>query len=181
MLLGIFRPNKGTVHFKGKPVFEITPRERAKEIAYVPQFHKTAFDYKVMDIVLMGRAPHKPFFLSYSQNDVDSALWALEKLSILSLKNRNYTEISGGERQLVLVARALAQGASLLIMDEPSASLDYGNQIMLLERIKNIANEGYTIILSTHFPDHALWIADRVVMLQKRRHCSRRTTRRGYE
>ena len=166
LLLGIYRPKKGTVLFMGKPISDIPPRELARNIAYVPQFHKTAFEYRVMDIVLMGRSPHKAFFSPYSPKDMDIALWALEKLSILHLQNRKYTEISGGERQLALVARALTQGSSVLVMDEPSASLDYGNQVMLLEQIRTLADEGYTVIKSTHFPDHALWIAHRVIMLQ---------------
>ncbi|NJL59788.1 MAG: ABC transporter ATP-binding protein [Desulfobacteraceae bacterium] len=114
----------------------------------------------------MGRTPHKSFFSRYSKLDKETAFHAMEKLSVLRLKDKNYTEISGGERQLVLIARALAQGADTLVMDEPATSLDFGNQIMLLDRISRLAQEGYTFIKSTHFPDHALWIADRVIMLQ---------------
>lgn len=166
VILGIYPPKSGTVFFNGRSVSEIAPKELAKKIAYVPQFHKMVFAYNVTDIVLMGRTPHKSFFSRYSKLDKETAFHAMEKLSVLRLKDKNYTEISGGERQLVLIARALAQGADTLVMDEPATSLDFGNQIMLLDRISRLAQEGYTFIKSTHFPDHALWIADRVVMLQ---------------
>ena len=89
----------------------------------------------------------------------------MERLSISHLKDKRYTEVSGGERQLILIARALTQGADTLIMDEPANSLDFGNQIRLLDEIRKLSLEGYTFIKSTHFPDHALWIADRVIML----------------
>ena len=166
VMLGIYRPRLGAVFFEGRSMLEITPRELAKRIAYVPQFHRMAFAYRVMDVVLMGRLPHKPFFFRYSQEDRETALHALERLSISHLKDKRYTEVSGGERQLILIARALAQGADTLIMDEPANSLDFGNQIRLLDEIRKLAQEGYTFVKSTHFPDHALWIADRVIMLQ---------------
>ena len=166
VMLGIYRPRCGAVFFEGRSMLEIAPKELARRIAYVPQFHRMVFSYRVMDIVLMGRLPHKPFFFRYSQNDRDAALHALERLSISHLKDKRYTEVSGGERQLILIARALAQGADTLIMDEPANSLDFGNQIRLLDEILKLAQEGYTFVKSTHFPDHALWIADRVIMLQ---------------
>jgi iron complex transport system ATP-binding protein len=167
VLLGIFRPEKGAVLFEGKTVSQIGPKELAKRIAYVPQTHKMAFAYSVMDIVLMGRTPHKPFFSRYSEADKEIAHHALERLSIVHLKDKSYTEISGGERQLSLIARALTQSADVLVMDEPANGLDYGNQIRLLEQVNDLAQDGYTFVMSTHFPEHALWTADRVVMLQK--------------
>jgi iron complex transport system ATP-binding protein len=166
VLLGIFRPTKGSVLFEGKPVTRIAPKELAKRIAYVPQTHRMAFAYKVLDVVLMGRSPHKSFFSRYSSEDVEIALHFLDRLSISHLKDRSYTEVSGGERQLTLIARALTQGADTLIMDEPTNGLDFGNQIRLLDQLADLARDGYTCIESTHFPDHALWIADRVVMLK---------------
>lgn len=169
LLLGIYRPSKGSVLFEGKSVAEMTPRDLAKRIAYVPQTHRMAFAYNVLDVVLMGRSPHKPFFSRYSKEDAEIALHSLERLSIAHLKDRSYTEVSGGERQLTLIARALCQGADTLIMDEPTNGLDFGNQIRLLDRIADLAQYGYTFIKSTHFPDHALWIADDVVMLQEGR------------
>jgi len=166
LILGIYRPLCGTVFFEGRSMMDITARELARRIAYVPQSHRMVFAYKVMDVVLMGRMPHKSFFFRYSDQDREAALHSLERLSILHLKDKRYTDVSGGERQLILIARALAQGADTLVMDEPANSLDFGNQIRLLDEIQKLAREGYTFIKSTHFPDHALWIADRVILLQ---------------
>lgn len=166
LLLGLYQPQSGQVLLDGRPVSAIAPRQLARWIAYVPQVHRLSFGYRVLDVVLMGRLPHKPFFFRYSRADEQIAIQALKRLSISHLKDRPYTEVSGGERQLILIARALAQGADIFIMDEPVNGLDYGNQIRLLARIADLADSGYTFIKTTHFPDHALWIADRVVMLK---------------
>ncbi len=169
LLLGLYRPQSGQVLLEGRPVSAIAPKQLALRIAYVPQVHRLSFGYRVLDVVLMGRMPHKPFFFRYGEADELAALKALERLSITHLKDRPYTEVSGGERQLILIARALAQGADIFIMDEPVNGLDYGNQIRLLGRIADLARSGYTFIKTTHFPDHALWISDRVVMLKEGR------------
>jgi len=168
ILLGLFRPgNGGKVLFEGREISSINQKMLARSIAYVPQIHRASFAYRVLDVVLMGRMPHKSFFARYNQQDTEMARSALEKLSILHLEDRPYTEISGGERQLTLIARAMTQGAHSFIFDEPANGLDYGNQIKLLEELINLSREGYTFIKSTHFPDHALWVADRVVMLKE--------------
>lgn len=167
VLLGLYRPERGEVSLEGRPMREMTPRELARKIAYVPQTHNMSFAYSVMDVVLMGRAPYMSFFSRYSREDKEIALHALERLSITNLKDRVYTELSGGERQLVLIGRALTQGADTLVMDEPLNGLDYGNQIRLLECIAGLAQEGYTFIKTTHFPDHALWVSSRVVLLRR--------------
>lgn len=166
IMLGLLRPARGRVFFSDRDILHVSPKFLAKEIAYVPQIHKSSFPYAVMDIALMGRIPHKTFFFRYSKADMSIAHDALEKLSILHLANRAYTEISGGERQLTLIARALAQGAKTFIMDEPASGLDYGNQLRLLDQIIKLSREGYTFIKSTHSPEHALWIADRAVMIK---------------
>ena len=166
LLLGLHHPQEGRVLFEGRPVCDIPPKQMSKRVAYVPQFHRLSFGYRVLDVVLMGRMPHKPFFFRFCNDDEKASLEALERLSIAHLKDRPYTEMSGGERQLTLVARALAQGADIFIMDEPVNGLDYGNQIRLLSRITDLAHHGYTFIKTTHFPDHALWFSDRVVMLK---------------
>jgi iron complex transport system ATP-binding protein len=154
------------VRLEGRVVTETAAKELARRIAYVPQTHRLSFGYRVMEVVLMGRMPHKPFFFQYSEQDRAVAMNALERLSIVHLKDQPYTEVSGGERQLTLIARALAQGADIFIMDEPVNGLDYGNQIRLLGQIADLAANGYTFIKTTHFPEHAIWISDRVVMLK---------------
>jgi iron complex transport system ATP-binding protein len=166
VMLGMLKPSHGRVSYKGTEVSRIGARRLAREIAYVPQTHRSAFAYSVIDVALMGRIPHKAFFFKYSKKDLDIAYDALRRLSILHLAERAYTEISGGERQLTIIARALAQGAKTMIMDEPASGLDYGNQLRLLEQISELAREGYTFIKSTHSPEHALWIADRAIMIK---------------
>ena len=168
VLLGLHHPKQGgAVRFEGRELSSINRKILARRIAYVPQFHRASFAYRVLDVVLMGRMPHKPFFARFSRDDLRLAREALEKLSILHLEDRPYTEISGGERQLALIARAMTQGAHTFIFDEPANGLDYGNQIRLLEELVNLSSEGYTFIKSTHFPDHALWVADRVLMMKE--------------
>jgi iron complex transport system ATP-binding protein len=166
-LLGLYPLDKGRVLFEGRAISSVQQKALARSIAYVPQIHRASFAYRVIDVVLMGRIPHKTFFSRFSAEDRDIALGALEKLSILHLQDRPYTRISGGERQLTLIARAMTQGARTFIMDEPANGLDYGNQIKLLESLLDLGEDGYTFIKSTHFPDHALWVADRVIMLKE--------------
>lgn len=166
LILGLLTPLKGSVRIDGIDIPGIGIREFARKIAYVPQSHKTVFPYSVTDIVLMGRIPHKTFFFKYSKDDLRVAHEALDKLSIQHLAQRPYTEISGGERQLAIIARALAQGAKTFILDEPASGLDYGNQLRLLEQIISLSKEGYTFIKSTHSPEHALWIGDRTIMIK---------------
>ncbi len=169
VLLGLYPPDSGQILLEGDPVSELTPRQLARKIAYVPQTHKMSFAYSVFDVVLMGRAPYTSIFSRYSKEDYDIAMETMDRLSITKLKDRIYTEVSGGERQLALIGRALAQGADTLVMDEPLTGLDYGNQIRLLECIKGLSCEGYTFIETTHFPDHALWISNRAVLMRQGR------------
>jgi iron complex transport system ATP-binding protein len=166
LLLGLLTPAAGMICIRGKNTREMTQQELACRLAYVPQVHREAFGYSVFDVVLMGRMPRTSFFARYGKRDRSIAWESLEKLSISHLAEHPYTEISGGERQLTLIARSLAQGAGTFIMDEPTNGLDYGNQVRLLDRIGRLASEGFTFIYTTHHPDHALAIADRVVMMK---------------
>lgn len=167
IMLGFLQPETGAVFFAGNALKKISPQLLARRIAYVPQVHREAFGYTVEDIVLMGRMPYHTFFSTFSTKDRELAAGAMKKLEIFHLRDRPYTEISGGERQLALIARSLTQGADVFIMDEPVNGLDYGNQMRLLQGIKSLAKEGLTFIMTTHFPDHALMTADRVILLQQ--------------
>ena len=166
LILGLCQPDNGEVNLDGRSVKTLGPRALARNVAYVPQVHRMAFSFSMRDVVMMGRIPHKPFFFKYSKNDEQLAEAAMKRLGILHLKDRPYTDVSGGERQLCLIARALTQGAHTFVMDEPVTGLDYGNQIRLLSIIRDLAKEGYTFIQTTHFPDHALWMGGRVLMLK---------------
>ncbi len=167
LMLGILRPDFGSVRLDRREMHRIPARERARRLAYVPQVHREAFGYRVFDVVLMGRMPHSGWLGRYGETDRRLATEALERIGISHLAERPYTRISGGERQMTLIARALAQGARVLVLDEPTNGLDYGNQQRLLERISELRSNGYTCLFTTHHPDHARQVADRVVMLQQ--------------
>jgi iron complex transport system ATP-binding protein len=164
-LLGLQRPLAGAVTIDTTPLARLRPAEIAKRMAYVPQAHVTEFSYSVLDVVLMGRTARLRPFASPGANDERIAAEKLVGLGIGDLADADYTRISGGQRQLVLIARALAQETPLLVMDEPTASLDFGNQAMVLARIRDLAAEGYGVVLSTHDPDHALLVAHRVAVI----------------
>jgi len=167
LMLGILHPHGGRVRLDGQDIRRIPAKERAMRLAYVPQVHREAFGYRVFDVVLMGRMPHAGFLGRYGATDRLLAREALERMGVSHLGDRPYTEISGGERQMTLIARALAQGARVLVLDEPTNGLDYGNQQRLLDRLMALKKENYTCLFTTHHPDHARRVADRVVMLQQ--------------
>jgi len=164
-MLGLLHPAAGVVRLDGTPVQEFTPGARAKKIAYIPQFTTPVYNYTVLESVLMGVAGQLGPIANPAHKHVKAAEAALDRLGISHLKNRGFGRISGGERQLALLARALVQNAGILIMDEPTASLDYGNQHRVLGIIKALCNDGYTVLLSTHNPDVAFQYANRAVML----------------
>ncbi|PZP53467.1 MAG: ABC transporter [Agrobacterium fabrum] len=163
-ILGLLPVQAGEVLLDGKALSGWSRRERAKRIAYVPQTHAALFPFTVLDVVLMGRTAHLPAFAAPDGHDRDIALGALAGLGMGHLQDRPYTEVSGGERQMALIARALAQQPEILVMDEPTANLDYGNQLRLLSHIQQLAARGISIILSTHNPDHVFMVADRVAL-----------------
>jgi iron complex transport system ATP-binding protein len=135
----------------------------------VPQAHTPPFPFAVRDVVLMARTAHLGVFGSPSRRDTVIAEDALETLGISGLARARYTEISGGERQLVLIARALAQQSEFLVMDEPASNLDFGNQVRVLRRVKELAGRKLGLLMTTHFPDHAFLCASRVALLQRGR------------
>lgn len=164
-LLGILTDYSGEILVGGDNIRALPPRERAKRIAYIPQTHTPTFGYSVLDTVLMGTTRQLSPFMEPKQSQIDQSYAALERVGVSHLAERNFTRLSGGEQQLVLVARAIAQQADILIMDEPTSSLDYGNQLRVLEQVKGLAREGYMVLLSTHNPQHALSFADSVLAL----------------
>lgn len=155
-ILGFLPILEGNIFIEGKNKKNYTRKELARQIAYVPQYHIPPFPYVVKDVVLMGRGIHISEFSKPSKKDIACVNQIMEKLGIYHLKDCVYTEISGGERQLVLIARALAQETSFLLMDEPASNLDYGNQMKLLEEMKALAKEGIGVCYSSHHPEHAM-------------------------
>lgn len=164
-LLGLLPSQAGQVFVSGKALAGLSRQDLARTLAYVPQAHNAQFPYTVLDMVLMGRTAHLGMFARPSEKDRRAANAALDRLGIAELATAEYTRISGGQRQLALIARALAQEAPAVVMDEPTASLDFGNQVLVLKEVSALASRGLGIVLSTHDPDHAFSIADRVVLL----------------
>ena len=140
-------------------------QERARRIAYVPQVHTPPFPFTVHDVVVMGRAAHIGSLGVPGKKDQRIADDAIEMLDIAHLSQKIYTKISGGERQLVLLARAIAQQPQLLCMDEPTASLDFGNQVLVMNRIRTLSAAGITVIMTTHAPSHAFYCADQTAVM----------------
>lgn len=165
-LLGLLKPLAGEAQIDGRSLDALTVRERARRLAYVPQSHVATFAFTVETVVLMGRAAHGNLFSAPSAADRAVAARALEKFGIAPLAQRPYTMISGGERQLVLLARALAQEPKFIVLDEPTASLDFGNQGKVMREIRALAAAGHGVLFTTHDPNHALRAADRAYLLR---------------
>lgn len=166
IMLGLLQPRAGEVRVDGQPLSHLARRELARRTAYVPQVHAAPFPYTVRQVVTMGRLPARGLFRAPGGHDRDVVENVLAHMDIGHLAERPYTEVSGGERQLALIARALAQEAPLLIMDEPLAGLDYGHQVRLLERLEGLAAAGYGVLMTTHDPDQPLSGCDRVALLK---------------
>ena len=152
-LLGV-NDYRGTIEIDGNNIKELSSREYAKLVSYIPQSVQINIDYSVCDFVSFGRNPHIVFGASPSQKDYEIVANCIEKCGISELFNKNINKISGGERQLAFIARALAQESPIIVMDEPTAALDFGNQQKLFKIISSLANEGKTIIFTTHNPNH---------------------------
>lgn len=166
-LLGLLKPKAGEVRLGDKPLDNYSIRERARVVAYVPQVHISTFAFTVETVVLMGRTAHGSLFSRPSGQDRAVAQAALERFGIAALASRPYTMISGGERQLVLLARALAQEPQFIVLDEPTASLDFGNQGKVMREIRALAKSGHGVLFTTHDPNHALRAADRAYLLRE--------------
>lgn len=166
-ILGLIPALAGQVLLQGKPLSAYSRRHVAQQMAYVPQTAPNGFAFKVIDLVLMGRSAHIALFAAPSIADRALAEQCLAQLGIADLAQRLYTQLSGGEQQLVLLARALAQQPSVLILDEPTASLDFGNQIRVLDQIRALSAQGLAIFICTHQPEHAYRVADQVLLFKK--------------
>jgi iron complex transport system ATP-binding protein len=164
-ILGLLPAQEGEVLVDGVAMGRLTRFQIARRLAYVPQAHAAHFPFRVVDMVVMGRTAHLGLFAAPSLDDRRRALSALATLGIGNLADTEYTRISGGQRQLALIARALAQDAPAIVMDEPTANLDFGNQVTVLAEVKRLATQGLAVLLSTHDPDHAFSISDRVALL----------------
>jgi iron complex transport system ATP-binding protein len=165
-LLGLIPARGGEALLMDKPLAALSAPARARLIGYVPQVHHGTFAFTVESVVLMGRTAHGSLFAAPSAHDRDVCHAALERFGIGSLAQRAYTEISGGERQLVLLARALAQEPRFIVLDEPTASLDFGNQGKVMREIRTLSEAGLGVLFTTHDPNHAMRAATRAYLLR---------------
>lgn len=165
-MLGLLHAYTGTIHIDGEDASQFPPRRLARKIAYIPQSNAPAFNYTALDMVLMGTSAQINALATPGKREAEAAMAALERLGIADFADRGFLRISGGERQLVLIARALAQQSEILLMDEPTANLDYGNQIRVLRSIRSLAEEGYTVLLSTHHPEQAFMFSHEIIAMQ---------------
>lgn len=158
-LLGLLKLKSGEIQVGGKNIVLMKPNEIAQNIAYVPQMHEKSFSYKVIDVVLMGRTYASRMFSPPGLEEKEKALDALKQVGLLDKKDRDYTRLSGGELQLVMVARALAQNSSVLIMDEPTAHLDFHHELKVMDIITKLVNEKkLSVVMSTHFLNQAYFL-----------------------
>ena len=164
-VLGLLRGYTGSITVLGRDAAHLSTRKMAKLIAYIPQSSNPAFNYSVHDIVLMGTTSGLGTFSTPSRDDERRVTEAMEKIGIAHLAGRCFHRISGGERQLALIARALVQRVPVLMLVEPTASLDFGNQLLVLNCARELAREGYTVIQTTHNPEHSYMFADRILAL----------------
>ncbi len=151
-LSGLVPPTEGTVEFAGN-------------VGFVPQSHAVVFSFSVTDTVLMGRARQVKIYGAPTRSDRRAAVAALARVGISHLAERDYARLSGGERQLVLIARALVSDCGTIVLDEPASALDLRNQARVLTLLRSLADEGMAVVMTTHHPDHALHIAERVVLM----------------
>lgn len=165
-VLGILKGYAGVIRVNGQNIRTLSRRQMAGLMSYIPQKHGTAFAYSVLDTVLMGTTHELGTFSGPKAKQIEQAESALAQVGIFDLADRKFTELSGGEQQMVMIARALSQQAGLLMMDEPTASLDYGNREKVLSLLRNLTGQGYTVILSTHDPQHALSYSNKVLALK---------------
>ena len=169
LLLGFLKKESGDILIDDKPLESYTRKELAKEIAYIPQYSTSAFNYSVFDTVLMGTTCQLDTLATPKDKEKKLAREALKQFEIMHLAKKNTASISGGERQLVVLARAIAQGSKILILDEPTANLDYGNQFRVMKTISKLKELGYIIILSTHNPEQAMWFSDKILVLDNKK------------
>jgi iron complex transport system ATP-binding protein len=160
-------PTQGGIFLDKDNIKDLTLRQFAKRIGYVPQIHQPTYAFTVEEFVAMGRTPYLSAFKKLAHQDRRIIEEAMELVRITHLRNKAYTQISGGERQLVTIARAIVQEPDFILLDEPTAHLDFGNQIKTMKLVKKLSDRGYGIIMTTHNPDQVFFIGGRVGVLNR--------------
>ena len=165
-ILNLMPLNKGSVLVSGRDISRLNPMDMASLVGYVPQTSQGVFPFSVFEFVLMGRAPYIPMFKTPGREDVRMTAATLEKLRIAHLADKSVAHISGGEKQMVMIARAINQSPRFLILDEPTSHLDVANQLKVLQTIEMLSREGISVIMTTHFPDHGFLLSQRIAIMQ---------------
>jgi len=169
-IAGLWKPTSGEVLLKGESLRGLSHNQLARLMALVPQEHEPPFPYSVIDVVTMGRAAHLGVFSAPSKDDYRKAEAAISDVGISPLKDKPYTRISGGERQLVLIARALTQEAPVMLLDEPTSHLDFKNQVIVLNKVREIVRQkSVAAIMTIHDPNLANLFSDQVILLKSGR------------
>lgn len=166
-IANLYKPQSGEILLNGQPMHKMGLRDVARMIGYVPQIHTPAYAYTVREFTVMGRTPYIGAFTTPSAEDYRITDEALERMRIAHLRDKPYTEISGGERQQVTIARVIAQQPQLILLDEPTAHLDYGNQYRVVQMIRELAAEGFALVMTTHNPEHAIILNGKVAILNR--------------
>lgn len=166
LILGLYPPQRGEIRIGGRPLSAYSRQNLSRQIALVPQREHIPFDFRVLEYVLLGRTPHLDFLQMPGPEDVRAARRALERLGIAELADRRVFALSGGEHQLVLIARAVAQETPILLLDEPTAHLDLANKRRILTLLRGLAGQGKTVLFTTHDPDTALAVADTCILMR---------------
>lgn len=167
-MMGLLKWHSGVSMLDGKNIKSIKPKEFWQKVAYVPQAKGSAFGFSAIDMVTLGRSAHLGTFSQPKEEDRVAAIRAMEDMGILHLKDKLCTEMSGGELQMVLIARALTIEPSMLVLDEPESNLDFKNQLIILDTIRNLSKKrGISAVVNTHYPEHALKISDQALILNR--------------
>lgn len=165
-LNGLLKPNKGEIAIHQLNLKSLNQKAIALLIAFVPQEHMATFSFKVIDVVLMGITPHLPFGRMPREEDYQRAKEVMQLIGILHLSSRSYNQLSGGEKQLVLIGRALMQRTDYLLLDEPTSHLDFKNQHLFMEEIKRMTREGKGVLIALHDPNLALKYCDQAILIK---------------
>lgn len=164
----IILPKSGDIIISGKNINNLTNKALSKSTSFVPQIHNQTFPYRVIDFVLMGRNPYISDYSIPKEEDIEIANKVLEEMGLYYLKDRPYTDISGGELRLVLIARGIVQNTEILLLDEPTAFLDFKNQLIVLETIKELKEKKkLTVIMTLHNPNEAYKYSDKILLIKK--------------